>query len=166
MSGANFNWCWISTVRCKVYNIHHQNYELYPKEGPIWLVLYVAPLTLKEEVLVSSKLIRCRDFSFSSCDLGSIIVSLFVYLLLRNPVWRKMENKLGMWIWWGLERCVFQLCWDSDWSQSVVENVQKLPLNEENMCKNQICWLVKRPLFTLWLKDFNSDISHWNLVEV
>ena len=22
MSGANFNWCWISTVRCKVYNIH------------------------------------------------------------------------------------------------------------------------------------------------
>ena len=22
MLGANFNWCWISTVRCQVYNIH------------------------------------------------------------------------------------------------------------------------------------------------
>ena len=62
---------------------------------------------------------------------------------------------------WNFER--FSIFARSDWSQPVVENVQKLCL-WRNICKNQVHWLVTRSLPMWWLKCFKDDKSHWNLL--
>ena len=49
MLGANFNWCWISTVRCQVYNIHPPTSRLgghLRNRNPFFIFLILMPLKL------------------------------------------------------------------------------------------------------------------------